>query len=293
LSQVEPFNLVGWDFRNAVTVLMDTSGSAPSSGWGLSGSNPVIVMPVSEYVDQVACHELGHQAMYMLQNSVVFPAVPGMYSPHYRNSVTDTIFAFEEGFAEFVHGMSTKDELLRSTMGLTGPHHLETNTYWQGTDSNAATTFQADLVEGCVASVLYDLYDDPTTPASRTIAEDDLVRRPQYMLEIIMKSIFNYCTAGQQTRALRTFLDRMLHDNANPWFVDTLVFDAMRPHICNILRDNHLTVDSDFCEASTILYSLGSSLVEIRKNAQQTAGHSSQGIEARNGTENMRNMGEL
>ncbi|MDX9856976.1 MAG: hypothetical protein RBT76_04255 [candidate division Zixibacteria bacterium] len=288
LSQVEPFSLAGWDFRSLVDVYMDTSGTATLSGWGLAGLNPVIVMPASEYVNQIACHELGHQAMYMLQNNVVRPPAPSS-SPHWRNSVTDTVFAFDEGFSEFVHGISTKDELLRSTTGLTGPHHLETNQYWQGTDSNVATTYEADSVEGCVASILYDLYDNRTTPASRTIAEDDLVRSPQYMLEVIMKSIFNYRTGGQQTRALRTFLDRMLHDPANPWFTDSLVFDPMRTEICNIFRDNHLTTDSDFCQASSIVYDIDTSAT-YNSRADRTTEFSSQPSEP---TETMKNDGDL
>jgi hypothetical protein len=247
ISHFSPFSNPHLKLENEVLVYLDSLDVA-GSFWGFLQDNPVIVVEQRAAPYQTACHELGHQIMYMLQGDTVKPCTPFDSLVHYRNSVTDTIFAYEEGFAEFIHAISSVPESLK-----TAGEHIETNTWWQGRDGDTGLTYAADSVEGCIASVFYDLYDSDVVPATRVIPEDDGVGDPSYMMQIMLDCMFNFRDSLQQTRSLMTFANRLVRDTNAQWYYDYKL-DSLRDTICCVFRNNHFFVPYDFCRGSGILH---------------------------------------
>jgi hypothetical protein len=94
-------------------------------------------------------HEYGHCVMYALYGH--FPSGSGP-SPHYVVSESSGGFAISEGWAEFMEAAVENDPSRLADVG----QNIETNDWYNYYDS---TDMDGDIVEGSVASILWDIYD--------------------------------------------------------------------------------------------------------------------------------------
>ena len=101
----------------------------------------------ADYGESVLAHEYGH-AVHWYARGGNLPA-PGR--EHTIRSETDEAFAITEGWAEFFQAAVFGNENIDSLW-------LEQNTYWMGGDADGSNNF-GNIVEGAVASVLWDLFD--------------------------------------------------------------------------------------------------------------------------------------
>lgn len=200
----------------------------------------------SSIYKQEVCHEIGHQIFFQLQGR---PASLFNNFPHHALcQVTDSIFAFDEGFAEFIRAISSIPELIwdRDTW-----EHIESNMWWTGNDGNNKI---GDNVSGSVTSMLYDLFDSEYAPTYKIDMgkDDDDVRDPYMMLPIIFDCIELYASFpdSSETRSIGVFFQRLLGDSARLWYDDP-DFMAINTQICDIFKEHKLqlltTKDDELC----------------------------------------------
>jgi hypothetical protein len=139
----------------------------------------------------IIAHELGHHLMFYMYNEE-FPEADVKPKPHCQVSEPDGAFALVEGWAEFMQSWFYPDKNFLSTMLCSpnivyndivihngcpyttdcqsrhGNSDIENNNWWQGVDydRNAEITNpnrnRGNIVEGAVASILWDIFDDNT-----------------------------------------------------------------------------------------------------------------------------------
>lgn len=143
----------GW-YRDQIDVVYDPNNVGNS---GFSKDYDIILIsgrPDHFYIAPL--HEYGHAVMYSLYNGNVTwgDAVPD----HHHYTVSNPEFAWVEGWAEFMNCIVYNDKTWQSAYS-THPHagsDMEDNYWYQGADY---TNTQGELVEGAVASVLWDMQD--------------------------------------------------------------------------------------------------------------------------------------
>jgi hypothetical protein len=117
-------------------------------------------------------HEYGHAVMMGLYgyNFSNWPNMTGGNdpSPHYVNSVSNGPFALREGFAEFFSCLVDNTALSLTQYSNTTTPNAESNDWWKGRD---ATNTDGSIVEGSVASALWDMVD--TSASVDNISGDD------------------------------------------------------------------------------------------------------------------------
>ncbi len=146
----------------------------------------------------VMYHEYGHALMSALYN-YDFNAIPrGEYREfHQLAMVTDPEFAFSEGWAEFFEA-AVDDRALNVTGFLDGrTPNIENNQWWSGRHDGSGSNLNGALVEGSVASILWDIFDTDSSIDLSPGTDDDqienrfdllwkilLQRRPQNIVQI-------------------------------------------------------------------------------------------------------------
>ena len=237
-----------------IPILMDVTNTQ-GSFWRFNDTTfgvNVIRMNMNSWPAQRICHEVGHEVAYEIQGTTN-PTTPFADQPHDFWSVSDTIFAFDEGFAEFVNAISTIADLVGTGSGTLHPEQsFENNTWWQGPNPQTSPNNDGSIVEGSVASVLLDLYDDDNNPRSRTLDDaGDNVRNSALMMPIILGCLSNW-TDTVRTWSLNTLAHRMVRETnlgRAPWVNDP-DFKALRPDICDIFSMHRYIVPQDFCKTS-------------------------------------------
>ncbi|MEW6050684.1 MAG: hypothetical protein AB1644_06435 [Candidatus Zixiibacteriota bacterium] len=234
---------IGFDSTNTVSqaVWRLNTAANPDTSW--------IEFRQNNYPVQTICHEIGHQLNYQLQGSVVRPASPFDTLPHYTYSVTDELFAFDEGFACFIQAVSTIPELVGDRV--CGVRTWETNDWWKGPSCYPQYNTAGEIVEGAVGSILLDLYDDNSHPERRVNPDDDSVRAPSLMMPIILGCIQNYSDTAK-TWTLRDFAERLVRVQSprSSWYNNT-AFGTLRTGICAIFQSYSLIVPPDYCKRTT------------------------------------------
>ena len=203
--------------------------------WEHSGLGNYIYMDYYNWYNQLVCHEVGHQIDYQLHDGYPRPPSPFDGLSHRRNSVTDTLFAFTEGWAHFIRAISSvpDTEIIYGA----GNGCYETNVWWMGPDSLNDT---GQIVEGAVASMLFDLYDNDSNPLMRYYYDmDDNVLNTGYMMPIILDCIRLY-DPPVQTLSFGTLANRLVSDTNRYWH-DDVMFNIIREDICSILKTHHFT----------------------------------------------------
>ena len=247
-SQYEPFSNPYFTLCNDLLVYMDSTNTS-GTFWGYSGSQPIIIIDQADVPLQVACHELGHHIMYKLQGDSGDVATPFDGLSHSPDLLSDSAFALKEGFPSFIRCISTVPEAL--------VHHaqnIETNSWWRGDPSAGYPGDSIDcgeIVEGSVASILYDLYDSSNRPSGRTSAEDDSVNIDD-MLEYLFYCVWHYRDSINQTRILPVLTSRLLHNTNAPW-AHNATFTGVRDRICAVFADYHYHVPANYCRGSSII----------------------------------------
>lgn len=151
----------------------------------------------------VAAHEYGHGVMFTAFGGHL-PDGEGP-SPHYINSVSSPRFAFCEGWAEFfAQAVYTTEAVNEFGYDYQRLEHLDEQAsyygcpYWQGRDCDNAN---GEIVEGAVATFLWDLYDSPATmDASPGEDDDDAIGLYSPMWNVLLNGIL-VNVQGQQFHA--------------------------------------------------------------------------------------------
>ncbi|MGB2696772.1 MAG: T9SS type A sorting domain-containing protein [Candidatus Zixiibacteriota bacterium] len=105
--------------------------------------------------DEAVLHEYAHAIhMYAHEDCV---ETGGVFHGHEPDWVTNSKFAFWEGWAEFMSCIVPYDDPTRVYSMRYGYSNIEDNDWWRGVDTNNTN---GSVVEGAVASALYDLQDD-------------------------------------------------------------------------------------------------------------------------------------
>jgi hypothetical protein len=102
--------------------------------------------------DEAVLHEYAHAVHVDAHEYDVNTG--GVFSGHELDWVTNSKFAFWEGWAEFMSSIIPYDNTIRLEHN---GGNIETNEWWKGPDTSNT---DGSLVEGAVASALYDLQDD-------------------------------------------------------------------------------------------------------------------------------------
>ncbi len=123
-------------------------------------------------------HEYGHSVMsaaygfnfYELPISERFAD-----RPHWVYTVSDERFAMNEGWAEFVESAVEDNAFnLRGYVNADLPN-IETNRWWTGAVDGKGTNDNGAIVEGSVASILWDIFDTPQSTDTTPGVDDDRI----------------------------------------------------------------------------------------------------------------------
>jgi len=124
---------------------------------------------------EAALHEYGHAVMTSAYGDR-FDAIPfgnGVDGGHTLHTVSDSEFAVSEGWAEFMEALVDDRALnVRSYRNANLPN-IETNDWWTGTIDGKGRNSDGSIVEGAVASVLWDLSDGSQSVDTTRDVDDD------------------------------------------------------------------------------------------------------------------------
>jgi hypothetical protein len=221
------------------------TGDYHSTGscWYLWNGKPYIRLDSAQWSCQAASHEIGHQILYQIQNYTDDPCTTTYISAD-PFAVTDTLYAFKEGFPDFIRAISSDPTVLKDAF-----YHesYDSNYWWMGPFRfYPAWNWIGEIVPGSVTSMLLDLYDDNNNPKIQS--DDDNVGQTSFMMPKLMHCIQDYVPANR-TWSFPTFTWRLLRDSTRSWYGDS-TFKIIRPAICEILTTHHHTPadDKSYCK---------------------------------------------
>ena len=226
------FHLTGFSFEKDPTKLLllyDSAGTVFNETlWELIGTTSRISLEQDKWQFQTICHEFGHELFYQLNNKDTSIWTSTNYASHYPSFVSDSIFAFKEGFADFIRVISGVPENFKDLNYPDPTMNYEVNDWWRGELQNNT---DGNIVEGSVGSMLLDLYDDETTPKNRS-GDDENVRNPSFFLNVIFNCIEvnNLKPPSQQTLTMRIF-GQTLQDT-NQWWHSYSEYTDVQGTIC-------------------------------------------------------------
>ncbi|GIX07058.1 MAG: hypothetical protein KatS3mg115_1461 [Candidatus Poribacteria bacterium] len=118
-------------------------------------------------------HEYGHAVATAVYgyNSHALPQ-PQYQGPHSFHTVSDEGFALQEGWAEWFAALVDDSALNAKSYTNADLPNIETNAWWTGRIEGNGSNRRGEIVEGAVASVLWDLVDTPLS-LDTTPGEDD------------------------------------------------------------------------------------------------------------------------
>lgn len=122
-------------------------------------------------------HEFGHAIMTAAYNNQ-FDMIPfggPREGGHFLHTVSDPAFALNEGWAEFCEALVDDNALnVRSYRNRDLPN-IETNEWWTGAVEGGGRNQKGEVVEGAVASILWDLSDGPQSRDTEPGRDDETV----------------------------------------------------------------------------------------------------------------------
>ena len=130
-----------------------------------------------EWSRTTVIHEYGHSVMTALYgyNAYELPEVTSERDMHYMYTVSEPGFAMREGWAEFFEALV--DDNAYNVIAYIDAHtpNIESNGWWTGSGDGIGSNRQSELVEGAVASILWDIVDTAySLDESPGVDDDDM-----------------------------------------------------------------------------------------------------------------------
>jgi len=147
-----------------------------------------IAAGADQWRKNVMYHEYGHSLMSAVYN-YDFHAIPhGEYREVHRlEMVTDPEFALSEGWAAFLEA-AVDNRALNVTGFLDGRDpNLEDNQWWSGAHDGSGSNPDGSVVEGAVASILWDIFDTADAIDLSPSTDDDQIQNRFDLLWAILR----------------------------------------------------------------------------------------------------------
>jgi hypothetical protein len=169
---------VGWS-REQITIKWQ-NGDKPAYDYRYTVINGAISeeyirIPYGwEWGKTVLIHEYGHAVMMALYgyNHYNIPQSP-FKSPHSLCTVSDVEFAFREGWSQFFEAVVDDSAFNVSAYAGRILPNIETNDWWTGDGDGKGDNIYGEIVEGAVASILWDIADIPNSFDQSPGLDDD------------------------------------------------------------------------------------------------------------------------
>jgi hypothetical protein len=120
-------------------------------------------------------HEYGHAVMKAAygDNPNNLPKTAFGGSPHYIFSVLDAGFAMIEGWAEFMEALVDDNAFNVTGYANRSTPNIEYNDWWTGDVDGRGSNRRGEIVEGAVASILWDISDTALSNDEKPNIDDD------------------------------------------------------------------------------------------------------------------------
>ena len=154
----------------------------------INGESIHIAAGADQWRKNVMYHEYGHSLMSAVYN-YDYHAIPrGEYREVHRlEMVTDPEFALSEGWAAFLEA-AVDNRALNVTGFLDGRDpNLEDNRWWSGAHDGSGSNPDGGVVEGAVASILWDIFDTADATDLSPGTDDDQIQNRFDLLWAILR----------------------------------------------------------------------------------------------------------
>ena len=188
------WNQVGWERQKPIQVIWPGSGKvsyyhASQFGGRVTRETLTIAGGVDQWRSITMYHEYGHAAM-MAAYGYNYNAVPrGKYQGGHRlETVSDQGFAMSEGWAEFLEAAVDNRALNVTGRWEEQFPNIETNSWWTGSNDGSGENRDGGVVEGAVASILWDIFDtEDSIDLTPDEDDDELENRFDLLWKILIE----------------------------------------------------------------------------------------------------------
>ncbi len=184
-------NRLGWERERPVHVIWPGAENISYYTPHLIGDQVTSETINISYRDQwtriLMLHEYGHTVMTAAYGYNYDSVPQGTYQGSHRlETVSDTGFAFNEGWAEFMEAAVDNRALnVTGYLDQTVPN-IESNRWWTGQVEGVGSNTKGETVEGTVASILWDIFDTADSIDHQPQIDDDGISdRTDLLWEII------------------------------------------------------------------------------------------------------------
>ncbi|MCZ6680750.1 MAG: cohesin domain-containing protein, partial [Candidatus Poribacteria bacterium] len=137
------------------------------------GDDFILISTNLQWERTAMLHEYGHAIMYSAYGNG-FPKT-NRSGAHFIFTVSDEGFALIEGWAEFMEAVVDDNAFnLRERLNRNLPN-AETNDWWRGGFAGRGNNTDGKIVEGAVASILWDIADTPSSIDHQIGVDDDKI----------------------------------------------------------------------------------------------------------------------
>ena len=127
-----------------------------------------------EWHRRMLLHEYGHAVMTAMYkyNAHILPH-SSFQGTHSIITISDPGFAIEEGWAEFFEALVDDNAYNLTAYANSNTPNIESNDWWTGDANGRGRNTRGELVEGAVASILWDIADTARSQDGSPGADDD------------------------------------------------------------------------------------------------------------------------